>query len=186
MRLAFHHPETQGPSLHAGLSSQPRCRRHVFLYGRAGLSVECKGHSTLRCFIRWRGQARKMRRMIGASGVESSDGSELMVEPVVGGMQRAFHPLLRFAGKQTLQLCYCRSGMVIVLGRADKLGQRVRIADHAFRGGSCLSDVRRIGRQPAPTGAGIGDEGCQKLSNLGGDSSRRPRFADERGHVKDR
>src|SRR5437016_5824767 len=32
-----------------------------------------------------RGQPRTVRRMIGASGVESSGGSELIVEPVVGG-----------------------------------------------------------------------------------------------------
>ena len=42
MRLAFHH-QTQGPSLHAGLSSQPRCGRHVFLHGRAGCWWNGKG-----------------------------------------------------------------------------------------------------------------------------------------------
>jgi hypothetical protein len=41
---------------------------------------------------------------------------------------------------------YHRSSMVIVPVRAGNLGQRVRIASHAFHSGSCLLDVRRISR----------------------------------------
>ena len=76
--------------------------------------------------------------------------------------------------------------MVIVPGGADKPGQHLRGAGHAFHGSSCLLDVRRIGRQPAPAGVDIDKEGCQGLSNLRGDSSRPPGFFDELGHVEDR
>ena len=48
-------------------------------------------------FFPLRGQARTMRRMIGASGVESSGGSELMVGPVVGGMQKGIPPYACYA-----------------------------------------------------------------------------------------
>ena len=41
--MAFHHPETHGPSLHAGSSSQPRCGRHVFLHGGANCWWNAKG-----------------------------------------------------------------------------------------------------------------------------------------------
>jgi hypothetical protein len=76
--------------------------------------------------------------------------------------------------------------MVIVPGRADKPSQHLRGAGHAFHGSSCLLDVRRIGRQPAPAGVDIDKEGCQGLSNLRGDSSRPPGCFDELGHVEDR
>ncbi|HUN43935.1 MAG TPA: hypothetical protein VMU81_26890, partial [Acetobacteraceae bacterium] len=58
-------------------------------------------------------------------------------------------------------------GMPLTIHRiADKPGQGVRIACQTFDGGARLSNVRRLGGQPAPAGSDIENESRQKFPDL--------------------